>query len=106
MAAIADVHVLYEHPAWQKPLFSALERRRVRFSTLDLKAAAFVAGDPPPARLVFNQASPSAYVRGNARAVPLALAYLKSIEGAGIPILNGAGAFALELSKTTQAALL
>jgi glutathione synthase/RimK-type ligase-like ATP-grasp enzyme len=103
---VADVQVLYEHPEWQKPLFSALERRGVRFDRIDLKSAAFVAGDPPPARLVFNQASPSAYLRGNARAVPLALAYLKSIEGAGIPVINGAQAFSLELSKTTQAALL
>jgi glutathione synthase/RimK-type ligase-like ATP-grasp enzyme len=102
----ADVHILYEHPEWQKPLFSALERRGVRFSTLDLKKAAFVAGDPPAARLVFNQASPSAYLRGNARAVPLALAYLKSIEDCGIAVVNGARAFSLELSKTTQAALL
>jgi hypothetical protein len=102
----ADVLVLYEHPEWQKPLFAALEKRGVSFTTLDLKKAAFVAGDPPPARLVFNQASPSAYVRGNARAVPLALAYLRALEGSGVKVLNGARAFALELSKTTQAALI
>lgn len=102
----ADVLVLYEHPEWQKPLFAALERRGVRYTTLDLKKAAFVAGDAPPAKLVFNQASPSAYVRGNARAVPLALAYLKSLEIAGATVVNGARAFALELSKTAQATLL
>ncbi|MBX3188457.1 MAG: hypothetical protein KF819_15680 [Labilithrix sp.] len=101
-----DVLVLFEHPEWQKPLFAALERRGVSYDTLDLKRAAFVAGDPPPARVVFNQASPSAYVRGNARAVPVALAYLKTLEGAGVPVVNGARAFALELSKSAQAALL
>lgn len=100
-----DLVILYEHPEWQKPLFAALERRKVRFETLDLKKAAFVAGEVP-ARLVFNQASPSAYVRGNARAVPLALAYLEALEGADVQVLNGARAFALELSKTTQAALI
>lgn len=102
----ADVLVLFEHPEWQKPLFAALERKNVRFTTLDLKKAAFVAGDLPAAPVVFNQASPSAYVRGNVRAVPLALAYMKSLEAAGRVVLNGHRAFALELSKTAQAALL
>lgn len=78
----------------------------VRYDTLDLKKAAFVAGALPEAPVVFNQASPSAYVRGNARAVPLALAYLKALEAAGRTVLNGHRAFALELSKTMQAALI
>jgi biotin carboxylase len=71
-----------------------------------LKKGAFVAGEAPKAPVVFNQASPSAYVRGNDRAVPLALSYLKALEDSGVVVLNGARAFALELSKTTQAALL
>src|SRR6185295_15926162 len=58
------------------------------------------------APLYFNQASPSAYVRGNTRAVPYALAYLRALEIRGVRVLNGAQAFALELSKTAQAALL
>jgi len=99
-----DVLVLFEHPEWQKPLFLALERRGLTFDVLDLKKAAFVAGELPPARVVFNQASPSAYVRGNARAVPLALSYLKALEGSGATVINGARAFAFELSKTAQAA--
>ncbi|HVJ89018.1 MAG TPA: hypothetical protein VM580_04380 [Labilithrix sp.] len=105
-SATADVLVLFEHPEWQKPLFTALERKGVRYDTLDLKKAAFVAGDAPSARVVFNQASPSAYVRGHHRAVPLALAYMKALEAAGHVVLNGHRAFALELSKTAQAALL
>lgn len=103
---MSDVLVLYEHPEWQKPLFAALEKKGVRYDTLDLKKAAFVAGDLPAAPVVFNQASPSAYVRGNARAVPIALAYMKALEAAGRVVLNGHRAFALELSKTAQAALL
>ena len=103
---LVDVLVLYEHPEWQKPLFAALERRGLSFAALDAKRAAFEPGAPVPARLVFNQASPSAYVRGHTRAVPLALAYLKSLEHAGVPVLNGARAFSLELSKTQQCALL
>lgn len=101
-----DVLVLFEHPDWQKPLFSALERRGLSFSAFDLKAAAFDPSDVPSARLVFNQASPSAYLRGHARAVPLALAYLKALEHGNVPVINGARAFAFELSKTSQNALL
>lgn len=101
-----DVVVLFEHPEWQRPLFAALERGGVSFTALDLKQAAFEPGSPVDARLVFNQASPSAYVRGNARAVPFALAYLKALEHADVIVINGSRAFALELSKTAQCAML
>lgn len=101
-----DLVVLFEHPEWQKPLFAALERRGVRFAACDLKHAAFDPDCVPEARLYFNQASPSAYVRGNTRAVPLALALMRSLELGGARVLNGSRAFALELSKSAQAALM
>src|ERR1700680_2035567 len=101
-----DLVVLFEHPEWQKPLFAALELRGVRFGTFDLKRACFDPDQVPEAALYFNQASPSAYVRGNPRAVPLALSLIRSLELAGARVLNGSRAFALELSKSTQAALM
>jgi glutathione synthase/RimK-type ligase-like ATP-grasp enzyme len=101
-----DVIVLFEHPEWQKPLFAALERRGVSFDAFDLTRAAFSNADNPAAKLYFNQASPSAYVRGHTRAVPLALAYMRSLEILGARVLNGADVFALELSKSAQATLL
>ncbi len=101
-----DLVVLYEHPEWQKPLFSALERRQVRFGVCDLKRAAFDPDSTPEARVYFNQASPSAYVRGNTRAVPFALSLMRSLELGGARVLNGSRAFALEISKSTQAALM
>src|SRR5256885_11212226 len=101
----ADIAVLYEHPEWQNPLFSALARRGVRHAAVDLKRAAFSSTDRLLAPLYFNQASPSAYVRGNTRAVPYAMAYMHSLEIRGVRVLNGSAAFALELSKTAQAAL-
>lgn len=106
---MADLAVLFEHPEWQKPLLAALARRGVDAVAVDLKRAAF---DPDltellqGARLVFNQASPSAYVRGNTRAVPFALALMRSLERHGVTVLNGADAFAFELSKSAQAAAL
>jgi glutathione synthase/RimK-type ligase-like ATP-grasp enzyme len=101
-----DLVVLFEHPEWQKPLFSALDRRGVRYGTFDLKHGAFDPDRVPDARLYFNQASPSAYVRGNTRAVPLALSLIRSLELGGARVLNGSAAFSLELSKSTQAALM
>jgi hypothetical protein len=101
-----DLVVLFEHPEWQKPLFSALESRGVRFGAFDLKHGAFDPDAVPAAPLYFNQASPSAYVRGNLRAVPFALSLMRSLELGGARVLNGSRAFLLELSKSTQAALM
>jgi hypothetical protein len=101
-----DLIVLYEHPEWQKPLFAALARRGVRYETLDVTRAAFTNVELPRAPLYFNQASPSAYVRGSTRAVPFALARMRSLELRGARVLNGAAVFALELSKSAQATLL
>ena len=44
--------------------------------------------------------------RGHARAVPFALAYMRSLQLLGRRVLNGADVFALELSKSAQATLL
>jgi glutathione synthase/RimK-type ligase-like ATP-grasp enzyme len=101
-----DLIVIHEHPEWQKPLFAALERRGIVFGAYDLKRNAFDPALLPPTRLYFNQASPSAYVRGNTRAVPLALSLMRSLELGGARVLNGSRAFALELSKSAQVALM
>jgi glutathione synthase/RimK-type ligase-like ATP-grasp enzyme len=101
-----DLIVIHEHPDWQKPLFAALERRGVSFEAFDVTRAAFSNLDPLRARLYFNQASPSAYIRGNTRAVPLALAFMRTLERLGARVLNGADVFGLELSKSAQATLL
>jgi glutathione synthase/RimK-type ligase-like ATP-grasp enzyme len=106
MTATPDLVVLYEHPEWQKPLFAALQRRGVSFEPYDVTRAAFSNLDLPRARLYFNQASPSAYLRNHTRAVPLALAFMRSLDLLGARVLNGAAVFALELSKSTQATLL
>jgi len=101
-----DLVIIYEHPEWQKPLFDVLTKRGVHFGVFDLKRAAFLDTDVPLAPLYFNQASPSAYVRGHARAVPLGLSLMRVLETQGIRVLNGADVFALELSKSAQAALM
>lgn len=106
MTSRLDLVVLHEHPEWQKPLFAALQKRGIAFEPFDVTRAAFSNDDAPRAPLYFNQASPSAYLRGNTRAVPLALAYMRTLERMGARVLNGADVFALELSKSVQATLL
>jgi len=101
-----DLVVLFEHPEWQKPLFEVLGRRGVRFEALDLKENAFRHDALSPRPVYFNQASPSAYVRGNTRAVPFAASVIRSIEVAGGRVINGWKALSIELSKSTQAALI
>ena len=101
-----DPIVLYEHPEWQKPLFAALDARGVRHGAFDLKKGCFDPDAIPEARVYFNQVSPSAYKRDHTRAVPLALALMRSLEQRGARVLNGSSAFSLELSKTYQAALM
>jgi glutathione synthase/RimK-type ligase-like ATP-grasp enzyme len=105
MKPMHDLAVLYEHPAWQEPLFAALEARGVDYVRIDLKKAAYLSDGPPPAKVVFNQASPSAYLRGNERAVPFALSLMRHYQRLGCVVLNGADAFSMELSKAAQVAL-
>ena len=104
--SVPQLVVLHEHPEWQKPLFAALDKRAIAYEAYAVTRAAFTNVDRPAARLYFNQASPSAYIRGNTRAVPLALAYMRTLQQLGARVLNGADVFALELSKSAQAALL
>ena len=79
----ADLIVIHEHPQWQEPLFAALQRRGVSFAAYDAKRNTFDPARLPCARLYFNQASPSAYIRGNARAVPLVLSLMRALEAGG-----------------------
>jgi len=101
-----DLAILFEHPKWQLPLFEVLERRGVDYVAIDLKQGVMGGTDALPARVIFNQASPSAYLRGNTRAVPFGLTLLEGYEAEGAEVINGAAAFRFELNKAVQARLL
>lgn len=94
--------VVYEHPTWQQPLFDALDKRGVDYLTYDVKSAAFDFTEEIQASTIFNQVSPSAYVRGNGPAVPFTLSLLDHLESTGARVLNGASTFRLELDKIAQ----
>ncbi len=111
--ATPHLGVLYEHPEWFGPLFAELDRRGIRYDRIlatdlifDPAAPAGPAGADLPYTLVLNRMSPSAYVRGHGHAIFASLSYLRHLEILGVPVVNGADAFGLELSKTAQVSLL
>jgi hypothetical protein len=105
-APSAPTGILYEHPEWFRPLFTELDRRGVRYERVRAQALAFDPASRPPYGLVLNRMSPSAYLRGSGHAIFASLAFLDALDRHGVPAVNGAAAFRLELSKTAQIALL
>jgi hypothetical protein len=101
------IAIYHEHPDWFKPLFTELERREVPYVRLDAAAHAF---DPAerdvPFSLVFNRASPSAYLRGHRQTTFHTLHWLKHLERLGVPVVNGSTVYSFELSKASQLDLL
>ena len=97
------IAIYHEHPDWFKPLFAELDRRGHAYVRLDAAAHAY---DPSertsPYSLVFNRASPSAYLRGNRQSTFHTLHWLKHLERLGVPVVNGAAAYEMEVSKALQ----
>ncbi len=99
--------IFHEHPDWFRPLFAELERRGIPFTRLDAAAHAY---DPSerelPWSLVFNRASPSAYLRGARQTTFHTLHWLRHLERLGVPVVNGSRAYGVEISKAWQLDLL
>src|SRR5204862_640815 len=101
--------IYHEHPDWFKPLFAELERRGIPYERLDAAAHSFdpsETSDDIPYSLVFNRASPSAYLRGHAQTTFYTLHWLRHLERLGVPTVNGSAVYSLELSKASQLDLL
>jgi hypothetical protein len=99
--------IYHEHPDWFRPLFLELERRGTDYVRIDPRHHWF---DPSasavPFSLLFNRMSPSAYLRDGVQGMFYTLAYLAHLERLGIPVINGAKAFAVETSKARQLTIL
>lgn len=100
------IAVLYEHPQWFQPLFAALARRGLDTVAIDAGALRWDPARPPVFDLLVNRMSPSAYLRGHGHAIHAALHYVAFIESCSIPVVNGAAAYRLEISKAAQLSLL
>jgi hypothetical protein len=99
------IAIFHEHPDWFRPLFAELDRRGIPYVRLDAAAHAFDPGahrGDIPYSLVFNRASPSAYLRGHVTSTFHTLHWLRHLQRLGVPVVNGADVYALELSKSTQ----
>ena len=103
MTTRAPIGIFHEHPDWLRPLFSMLERRELPFVRIDAASHAY---DPAerssPLALVFNRASPSAYMRGRRQTTFHTLAWLRHLERIGVPTVNGSSIYAIEISKAAQ----
>ncbi|HXG69404.1 MAG TPA: hypothetical protein VNJ04_02195 [Gemmatimonadaceae bacterium] len=101
------IAILYEHPDWFRPLFAELDRRAIPYVTLDVTAHWF---DPDsvdiPYSLLFNRASPSAFLRGNAQSIFYTLDLVRYFERAGVAVVNGSAVYQNELSKALQLGVL
>lgn len=97
------IAIYYEHPDWFKPLFAELDRRKVPYVKVDAAAHTY---DPSerqsPYSLVFNRASPSAYLRGHAQVTFHTQSWLRHLDRIGVPVVNGSAAYEMETSKAFQ----
>jgi hypothetical protein len=99
--------IYYEHPDWFRPLFAELNRRALRYVSLDATHHSYDPSDNErPYAVVFNRMSPSAYLRGHGQGIFYTLQYLDYLENLGTRVINGQKAFAIEISKARQLSLL
>ena len=100
------VAVFHEHPRWNEPLFSELDRRGLKWSSIDASSLDF---DPTVVggwNVLVNRMSPSAWTRGHMTAMLQTPEFLRNVESAGIPVINGSESYQYELSKRNQLDLL
>ncbi len=97
------IAIFYEHPDWFKPLFAELDRRGISYVKVDANAHVY---DPReadvPYSLVFNRASPSAYLRSEAESTFYTLDWLRHLERRGVEVVNGSKVYSIEISKAFQ----
>jgi len=101
------IAIFYEHPDWFRPLFAELDRREIEYVRVNANAHTY---DPAetniPYSLVFNRASPSAYLRSDAESTYFTLDWLRHLERHGIPVVNGSAPYTMEISKALQLEIL
>jgi hypothetical protein len=103
MSTLPTIHVLYENPAWLPPLLEGLATE----GFTDVRTIALVEGlvdplEPPASGIWINRISPSSHTRGHASTIELGREVLYWLEAHGRRVINGLGAFEIELSKLRQ----
>jgi glutathione synthase/RimK-type ligase-like ATP-grasp enzyme len=97
------IAIFYEHPDWFRPLFAELDRRGIDYVKIDANAHTYDPAEPEvPYSLVFNRASPSAYLRSEAESTYFTLDWLRYLERRGVEVVNGSAPYSMEISKALQ----
>jgi glutathione synthase/RimK-type ligase-like ATP-grasp enzyme len=97
------IAIYYEHPDWFKPLFAELDRRGLEYERIDAASHSYDPSESKsPYSLVFNRASPSAYLRGHGQVTFHTQSWLRHLERIGVPVVNGAVCYGMETSKALQ----
>ena len=103
----AELAVLYEHPQWFQPLFAALERRRIRYETIQLSGHRFDPADlQAPAPLILSCVAQSSFLREPEHPIFYAAALLEHWHRSGARVINGADVLAIDSSKARQLSLI
>jgi hypothetical protein len=97
------IAIYYEHPDWFKPLFAELDRRGIGYERVDAASHSYDPSETTsPYSLVFNRASPSAYLRGHGQVTFHTQSWLRHLERIGVPVVNGSICYEMETSKALQ----
>ena len=97
------IAIYYEHPDWFRPLFAELDRRGVSYQRVDATSHSYDPSEADsPYSLVFNRASPSAYLRGHGQVTFHTQGWLRHLERIGVPVVNGSACYEMETSKALQ----
>lgn len=102
----APLGILFENRDWQVDLLTRFEQRRIPYEAIELRDAAFLLDEPDRCPIYLNRVSPSSYMRGNGPAIGFATTFLEALDAHRVRVINGAGSFRLEVSKSSQHLLL
>jgi hypothetical protein len=106
MTSLPTVHILFENPAWNPPLVSALEAEGFPVELHYLDEGAIDPSVAPPEGIWINRISPSSHTREHGNTVAMAREWLFWLDVHGRRVINGSHAFELEMSKLRQDLLL
>lgn len=101
--SLPPVHVLYENPSWLPPLLEGLAAEGFdHVHPVELVEGVLDPNKAPAEGLWINRISPSSHTRGHAATIEMGREVLFWLEAHGRRVINGLGAFELEVSKLRQ----
>lgn len=95
------IGIVFEHPSWLEPLFSALTERQILYRKINLSSFSYDMCHEAVLPLYVNRLSASSYQRDHQRAIAIAFSYFKFLVAHGANVLNARNAH-LEINKVDQ----